>query len=66
LAAEISAAAPLAVAQAKRAIDLSAQLEIDSGVELEAELYERLLTSTDRLEGLAAAREGRPARFRGQ
>ncbi|GAA3099940.1 putative enoyl-CoA hydratase/isomerase YngF [Streptosporangium carneum] len=66
LAAEISAAAPLAVAQAKRAIDLSSQLEIDSGVELEAELYERLLTSTDRLEGLAAAREGRPARFRGR
>ncbi|MFI0419208.1 enoyl-CoA hydratase/isomerase family protein [Spongiactinospora sp. 9N601] len=66
LAAEISAAAPLAVAQAKRAIDLSTRLEIDSGVELEAELYNRLLTSTDRLEGLAAAREGRSARFRGQ
>ncbi|MDF5753180.1 enoyl-CoA hydratase-related protein [Spongiactinospora sp. TRM90649] len=66
LAAEISAAAPLAVVQAKRAIDLSTQLEIDSGVELEAELYKRLLTSTDRLEGLAAAREGRPPRFRGE
>ncbi|MFF4991269.1 enoyl-CoA hydratase/isomerase family protein [Streptosporangium saharense] len=66
LADEISAAAPLAVAQAKRAIALSTQVEIDSGVALEAELYERLLTSTDRLEGLAAAREGRPARFQGQ
>ncbi|MFC3979465.1 enoyl-CoA hydratase/isomerase family protein [Streptosporangium jomthongense] len=66
LAAEISAAAPLAVAQAKRAIDLSTQLEIDSGVALEAELYERLLTSADRLEGLAAAREGRRANFRGR
>ncbi|WP_028925000.1 enoyl-CoA hydratase/isomerase family protein [Pseudonocardia acaciae] len=65
LAGEIAAAAPLAVAQAKKAINMSARLELERGVEMEAALYERLLSSADRLEGLAAARERRPPRFRG-
>ncbi len=66
LAREITAAAPIACAQAKRAIDGGLDMALASGIQLEAALYERILTSRDRAEVLQAGREGRTPVFRGE
>jgi enoyl-CoA hydratase/carnithine racemase len=66
LAGEIMAAAPLSTIQAKRAINMSLDVDLATGFQVEAALYERVLTSKDRLEALAAYQEGRPASFRGE
>ncbi len=66
LAREICAAAPIAVAQAKKAINLSADLDLASGMRLEAELYDRTIGTKDRAEALRAYAEKRPPVFRGE
>lgn len=65
LAREIAAAAPIATAQAKRAIVTSGDVDLATGFQVEAALYERTLTSTDRAEALQAFKERRPAVFTG-
>ena len=66
LAAEIGRNAPLAVAQAKAAINGGLHLPWDDAAQLEREMYHPLLTTQDRLEGLAAFHEKRPPNFRGE
>ena len=62
----IAANAPLAVRAAKRAIDAAQDAELAAGLDIEAAAYATLLSTRDRLEGLAAFAEKRPPRYRGE
>jgi enoyl-CoA hydratase/carnithine racemase len=67
LAHSIAQRAPLAVAAAKRAIRLGADLPIGAGLELErTEFEEQVLPSEDLLEGIAAFSERRAPKFQGK
>jgi enoyl-CoA hydratase/carnithine racemase len=66
LAEQVAGNAPLAVAAAKHAIDEGLAFGLDEALALEQRHYETVLTSEDRLEGLAAFAEKRPPRFRGR
>jgi len=66
LAGEIAANAPVAVAAAKAALDEEWDLELDKALERERQHYEKVLLSEDRLEGLKAFAEKRPARWKGR
>lgn len=66
LAREITSAAPIAVAQAKRAITTAAEMDLASGMLLEAALYDRTISTADRAEALRAYAEKRPPVFRGE
>jgi methylglutaconyl-CoA hydratase len=66
LAAELAGVGPLAVAQAKRAIDGGVGLPLADALALERECYEVVLASEDRNEGLAAFAEKRPPKFTGK
>ncbi|ORY21112.1 ClpP/crotonase-like domain-containing protein [Naematelia encephala] len=66
LARQILTSAPLALAAAKRAIKAGDTLPIDQGLDLERELYDPLLVTEDRQEGLKAFAEKRRARFSGR
>lgn len=66
LAADLSAAGPLALAQAKRAVTRGFDLPIEQALALERECYEVVLASEDRNEGLRAFSEKRPPRFVGR
>jgi len=66
LAAEIMKNAPLAVWQAKKAINLGLNVDISTGFALEAECYNVCLKSADRDEGLRAFNEKRKPVFTGQ
>ncbi|MCL2177902.1 MAG: enoyl-CoA hydratase-related protein [Proteobacteria bacterium] len=62
----IAANAPIAVAAAKQAIAQGAHLPMEEALALELQFYEQTLASEDRLEGLKAFSEKRPARFVGR
>ncbi|HVR63248.1 MAG TPA: enoyl-CoA hydratase-related protein [Polyangia bacterium] len=66
VAAEIAAAAPLAVAQAKRAIDGGLGLPLGDALAVERASYEVVLKSEDREEGLRAFAEKRQPSFKGK
>jgi enoyl-CoA hydratase/carnithine racemase len=66
LAREIAENAPLAVGQAKSAINEGFDLAWDEAAALEREKYHPLLETQDRLEGLASFREKRKPAFRGE
>ena len=66
LAGEIAAAGPLAVAQAKAAIDEGLSGTLAEGLAIERRHYEVVLTSADRDEGLAAFAEKRTPVFQGK
>ncbi len=66
LARTICANAPIAVRQAKRAINFGMETHLREGLALEREAYESCLTSRDRLEALAAFREKRKPHFAGE
>jgi methylglutaconyl-CoA hydratase len=66
LATDLSAAGPLALAQAKRAVTRGFDLPIEQALALERECYEVVLASEDRNEGLRAFSEKRPPRFVGR
>lgn len=66
LALEIAGNAPLALVQAKRAIDDGYDLPFDEGARLEHALYHPLLATEDRVEGLVAFREKRPPVYKGR
>jgi enoyl-CoA hydratase/carnithine racemase len=66
LAREIAAAGPLAVTQAKRAIDGGADLPLAEGLVVERACYQVVLASEDRNEGLTAFAEKRPPVFKGR
>lgn len=66
LAAPILTAAPIALAQAKRAIDEGAALPLDAAMAVEKECYDVTIPTEDRLEALAAFREKRRPEFKGR
>jgi len=64
--AELCAGGPLALAQAKHAIDSGFGRPMPEGLAVERRGYEAVLGSADRKEGLRAFAEKRPPRFRGK
>ncbi|MBI1753441.1 MAG: enoyl-CoA hydratase/isomerase family protein [Acidobacteria bacterium] len=66
LAREILPNGPIAVRMAKRAIQEGLALDMAAGLALEEACYAEILPTTDRLEGLAAFREKRKPRYKGQ
>ncbi|MDI3256952.1 MAG: enoyl-CoA hydratase-related protein [Kyrpidia sp.] len=66
LAEEIAENGPLAVAQAKFAIDRGLDGSLATGLEIESAAYEVLIPTRDRVEALEAFREKRRPRFRGE
>lgn len=63
---EIASAAPLALRQAKYAIDNGYDRDLASGLAIETRSYLQLLNTKDRLEGLAAFAEKREPVYRGE
>ena len=59
-------AGPIAIAQAKYAIDRGLDTDLDSGLAIEAEAYGKTIPTADRLEGLAAFREKRTPVYKGK
>lgn len=66
LAKAIAKNGPLAVRQAKRAIQSGFGLPLEQGLAKEYEAYQLVLASQDRLEGLQAFREKRPPVYQGK
>jgi enoyl-CoA hydratase/carnithine racemase len=62
----IASNAPLAVRQAKRAMNMSENLDLKSGYSYEVAAYNQLLPTQDRQEGIAAFNEKRTPNFKGQ
>ncbi len=65
-AAEIAERGPLAVREAKRAIDIAFDRDLDAGLAEELDASERLFSSRDMEEGAAAFFEKRPPEFHGE
>ncbi|MDW7651809.1 MAG: enoyl-CoA hydratase-related protein [Bacillota bacterium] len=63
---EITKNAPLALQQAKLSIEVGTEMDLASGLALEAEAYNRCLYSEDRDEGLRAFNEKRKPAYKGQ
>ncbi|WP_103107695.1 enoyl-CoA hydratase-related protein [Brevibacillus reuszeri] len=63
---DISANAPLALAQAKFAIDCGMEVDLASGLQVESNAYQLLVPTKDRLEGLQAFQEKRKPVYRGE
>lgn len=66
LANEIAGNAPLAVYQAKYAINRGSHVDLYSGLEVEAQAYEMIIPTKDRAEALAAFADKRKPVFRGE
>ncbi|WP_065411412.1 enoyl-CoA hydratase [Pseudobacillus wudalianchiensis] len=66
LAKEIAVNAPLALSQAKTAINQGMQTDIATGLQIEKLAYNTLIPTEDRLEGLRAFAEKRPPAYRGK
>lgn len=66
LAASIVANAPIALAQAKFAIDRGLEVDLATGLAIEGKAYEVCIPTQDRVEALTAFREKRKPRFIGE
>jgi enoyl-CoA hydratase/carnithine racemase len=66
IAEQICTAAPVSVIQAKEAINISVETSLSAGLRMETALFERTLTTSDRLEAIAAYRECRKPVFKGE
>jgi enoyl-CoA hydratase/carnithine racemase len=62
----IAGNAPISVRQAKKALNVSTQLDLKNGYMFEIEAYNRTVPTEDRLEGVRAFNERRPPAFRGR
>lgn len=66
MAGQIAKNGPLAVRQAKFAIDEGLSVDLKTGLAIEQKAYELVIPTEDRLEGLAAFAEKRPPVYKGQ
>ena len=66
LAKQISNNAPIAVRQAKFAIQSGIEVDINTGLLIEGKAYEITIPTEDRLEGLAAFKDKRPPKYEGK
>jgi enoyl-CoA hydratase len=66
LARQLAAKAPVALEQAKHAINIGLNLDLDSGVRLEAEAFAVAFSTEDRSEGMKAFLDKRQAVFKGK
>ncbi|MBI5495313.1 MAG: enoyl-CoA hydratase/isomerase family protein [Deltaproteobacteria bacterium] len=66
MAAAIAKNGPIAVQQAKYAMDMGYGMPIDAGLAVEWKCYEQVLHTKDRVEGLRAFNEKRPPVYRGE
>jgi enoyl-CoA hydratase/carnithine racemase len=66
LAEAIAANAPIALAQAKYAIDYGLEADLATGLAIESNAYQVLIPTRDRLEGLEAFKEKRKPVYRGE
>ncbi|MBI5609013.1 MAG: enoyl-CoA hydratase/isomerase family protein, partial [Deltaproteobacteria bacterium] len=66
LAARIASRGPLAVAEAKRAIEAGADVGLPAAIELESQAFGRCFATADQKEGMAAFLAKRPAQFSGK
>jgi enoyl-CoA hydratase/carnithine racemase len=64
LAKEICANSPIAVRQAKRAIDLGTEVDLHTGLAMEVECFNVNLATEDRQEGIRAFNEKRPPKWK--
>ncbi|NRD79204.1 enoyl-CoA hydratase/isomerase family protein [Bacillus sp. BRMEA1] len=66
LAEEIMKNGPLAVTQAKYAINYGSNVDLKTGLAIESKAYEVIIPSTDRVEALEAFNEKRAPQFKGE
>ncbi|WAH38719.1 enoyl-CoA hydratase [Alicyclobacillus dauci] len=66
MAREIARNGPIAVRQAKFAIDAGMSVDLQSGLSIEKQAYEMVIPTEDRLEGLNAFAEKRKPQYRGK
>lgn len=66
LAGKIAEQGPIAVQQAKQAIDAGYDLDLQTALTIEQLAYERTLSTKDRLEGLRAFQEKRKPHYKGE
>ncbi len=66
IAREIASNGPIAVTQAKFAINRGIEVDIKTGLEIESKAYEVLIPTKDRVEALKAFKEKRKPRFKGE
>ncbi len=66
LASQLLENGPLAVQQAKAAIDKGCETDLASGLRLETEAYERIIPTRDRVEGFTAFIQKRQPIFTGE
>ncbi len=66
IAEEMLTSAPIALAQAKVAIDAGMQTDLATGLHIEAQAYAVTIPTEDRQEGLTAFRDKRPPEFKGR
>jgi len=62
----IAANAPISVRQAKKAIHQGLQTDLTSGLLIEVQAYERMISTEDRREGVRAFNEKRKPQFKGR
>ena len=62
----IAGNAPLSIRQAKKSVRFGMQMELQTALRFEAETYDHLVDTADRLEGVAAFNEKRKPRFFGR
>ena len=66
MATDIAQAGPVAVRQAKFAVDAGLECDLQTGLSIEAQAYQACIPTEDRLEGLAAFREKRKPVYKGK
>jgi methylglutaconyl-CoA hydratase len=63
---QIVTSAPLSLRVAKEAINAAPYIPLEEGLTMERQLYDTLLETDDRMEGLKAFKEKRRAKFVGR